>query len=139
MLERGADPNAGCDIGETPLSYAVGFAPRSTIYMLLKHVSSLDKGQLTYCAVERQLLDPELIQLLGTAGAPFDDILWQDPKSFRVRGYFLRGTPLHNACRRKDVLAARILLQLGANPDKLSMKDNTHIPPTPPRYSFGAK
>ncbi|KAK1083117.1 hypothetical protein LTR48_006518 [Friedmanniomyces endolithicus] len=131
LLERGADPNAGCDVDETPLSHAVAAAPRPTVQVLLKKAATLEKGQLIYCAVDREIPDPELIEILAENGAPYEDILWQDAKSFRYRGHFTRGTPLHRACKSDNVAVARVLLKIGADPDKLSMKDNDQVPPTP--------
>lgn len=84
-----------------------------------------------HCAVERKVADPEPLTVLAQSGAPYDEILWQDPKSFTYRGHFTRGTPLHRACELDNVPVARVLLGLGADPDKLSMKDNVQVPPTP--------
>lgn len=99
--------------------------------LLLNQVRSLDSGQSMHCAVERKVVDLELINILAQGGAPYDEILWQDPKSFTYRGHFTRGTPLHRACGLDNVPVVRALLRLGADPDKLSMKDNIPIPPTP--------
>ncbi|KAK1808377.1 hypothetical protein LTR12_017268 [Friedmanniomyces endolithicus] len=136
LLEQGANPNAGCDIDETPLSHAVAAAPRLTVQVLLEKAATLEKGQLIHCAVDREIPDPELIGILAENGAPYDDILWQDAKSFRYRGHFTRGTPLHRACKSDNVAVARVLLNIGAGPDKLSMKDNDHVPPTPRAIAY---
>ncbi|KAK1084348.1 hypothetical protein LTR33_002719 [Friedmanniomyces endolithicus] len=96
LLERGADPNAGCDVDETPLSHAVAAAPRPTVQALLKKAATLEKGQLIHCAVDREIPDPELIEILAENGAPYEDILWQDAKSFRYRGHFTRGSHLRS-------------------------------------------
>jgi ankyrin repeat protein len=51
LLDRGADPNARCDIDYTPLSYAVKYADLPTINFLLRHGGDVRKGQLVHNAI----------------------------------------------------------------------------------------
>lgn len=131
LLERGANPNATSDTGESPLSVAVKHAPKSTILLLLPYCDNLEAGYILHCAVQRQPPDAQLIRQLAAAGAPIDQILWQDPQSFVLRGQFTRGTPLYMACKANKIEVAETLLQLGADPDKKSMKHNICAGPSP--------
>jgi len=131
LLERGADPNATSDLGESSLSVAVNHAPRSTTELLLRHCDNLEAGYLLHCAVQRQPPDIQLINLLVAAGAPMDQILWQDPRALMLRGQFTRGTPLYLACKENQIEVAEALLSLGADPDKKSMQYNVHTGPSP--------
>ncbi|KAK1051410.1 hypothetical protein LTR12_009432 [Friedmanniomyces endolithicus] len=131
LLERGADPNATSDLGESPLAVAVNHAPRSTIELLLRHCDNLEAGYLLHYAVQRQPPDIQLINLLVAAGAPMDQILWQDPRALVLRGQFTRGTPLYLACKENQIEVAETLLSLGADPDKKSMQYNVHTGPSP--------
>jgi len=54
LLDRGADPNARCDIDYTPLSYAVKFADLPTIDLLLRRGGNVRKGQLMHNAIYRE-------------------------------------------------------------------------------------
>ena len=65
LLERGADPNAGCEFDLTPMSYAVKSAPLHTIKLLFKNGASAYRGQVLHHSVVRNGPDrPEVVQLV---------------------------------------------------------------------------
>jgi len=73
-----------------------------------------------HCLVTRKAVEEraEVIRYLADQGAPLDNIQYQDKKSFRWRSGFLLGTPLFLACKSKDYVSARVLLELGTDLDK---------------------
>ncbi|KAH9840454.1 Ankyrin repeat-containing domain, partial [Teratosphaeria destructans] len=131
LVNLGADPSAGCEINETPLSCAVTYADLSVVFLLLETDPDLKKGYVMHSAVHRQPSSLELIWRLAKKGAPYDNTLWEDPRSFRFRGHLKRGTPLHDACRDRNVEVARVLLDMGAKADRPHRIGTTNVPPTP--------
>ena len=131
LIERGADPSAGCDLDETPLSCAVAYHSVDMVKYLISHASTLQKGDLVYCAMSRKPPDLEVIKLLVEAGAPLDEIPHQDGESFRHRGGFTLGAPLGRACTMGEVEIARYPLAHGADPDKMSRCQLEEVHPTP--------
>ena len=118
------------------MSRAITYAAMPIVELLLATKPNLKKGHLMHCAVSRSPPDLDLIRHLAAAGAPVDDTLYNDRKSFLYRGYFTRGTPLHEACREDKVAVAQLLLELGALPDKLHMEGSVFVPPTARQIVF---
>ena len=78
----------------------------------------------------------DLIRHLAAAGAPVDEKLYDDPKSFLYRGFLTRGTPLHEAYREDKVAVVQLLLGIGALPDKLHKVGSEYVPPTARQIVF---
>ncbi|KAF2211408.1 hypothetical protein CERZMDRAFT_117998 [Cercospora zeae-maydis SCOH1-5] len=133
LLEKGADPNAACDIDYTPLSVAVRTSPFSLVRLLLQHAQHSHNGHLVYYAMQRADMNEStrMIRLLHEYHKPIDEILYQDARSSRFRAQFLRGTPLYYACSNGELQIALTLLELGANPDKACMRYDQSVGPTP--------
>ncbi|KAF2766891.1 hypothetical protein EJ03DRAFT_165595 [Teratosphaeria nubilosa] len=131
LVKLGAGPSAGCEIDETPLSCAVAYADLSVVSLLLETDPDMKNGYLMHSAVRRQPSSLELILRLAEKGAPYDDTLWEDPKSFRFRGHLKRGTPLHKACDDRNVEVARVLLDMGAKADRPKRIGTTKVSSTP--------
>ncbi|CZT25854.1 uncharacterized protein RCC_11523 [Ramularia collo-cygni] len=133
LLEMGADPNATTDIDCTPLSIAVSRFDFQIVHLLLEHAHQSRNGHLVYYATQRT--DPDesvtMIRLLHLYDKPIDEILYQDPKSYRLRAPFLRGTPLYYACVKDRMSVALALVELGADPDKACQRYNESVGPTP--------
>ncbi|PPJ52145.1 hypothetical protein CBER1_10991 [Cercospora berteroae] len=130
LLGKGADPNASCDVECTCLSIAVQTAEHEVIDLLLKSGGDVRRGNLIHYALWRRPIDLDLVYSLAQYGAPCDDVVFQDEKSFQLRGHFLLGTPLHEVCQGNVVVTssrdvatvASILLAHGANPDKRKLQ-----------------
>jgi ankyrin repeat protein len=87
--------------------------------------SDLTTGDLIYCAVLRYGEDKdentalEIIRMLVRAGTPVDKIVWDNEPAYREKAHLLRGTALHEACRQGWERGVKLLLENGADPDKL--------------------
>lgn len=54
FLAHGADPNASCMLGLTPLTFAIRDADLSVIEMLFAHGGDVQQGYLLHAAVSRE-------------------------------------------------------------------------------------
>ncbi|EXJ77008.1 hypothetical protein A1O3_10165 [Capronia epimyces CBS 606.96] len=117
FLSHGADPNAGCQLDLTPLSYAVQYAPFDVIRTLFDHGGSIHTGQLVHCAVRRD--QPDTLQVLAyllNKGASINAVMYQNrPDSYQLQQAFGLGTPLHKAAQRGKLEVPRFLLENGAD------------------------
>jgi ankyrin repeat protein len=118
LLTNGAEPNAECEMGCTPLSIGVRRASFSTIKMLFDRSGSIQHGQLLKYAVNRD--EPEhleVIDFLVEKGAPINDVMHQHrlKNHFQSRALGL-GTTLHIAAEMGKLGVAERLLARGADP-----------------------
>lgn len=117
FLDRGADPNASCDLDMTPLSVAVEIAPMNVIELLFRRGGSVSSGQLLHHAVWRDAPDHEgVFQMILDMHPPINNIMYQDLHCYYLQRAFGLGTPLHGAVTNGDVRIAKLLLDHGANP-----------------------
>ncbi|KAM3417759.1 hypothetical protein BST61_g5988 [Cercospora zeina] len=133
LLQKGADPNAACDIDYTPLSVAVKGASIWVVQLMLQYAQHSHNGHLAFYATQRSDTSEStrIIRLLHQHHKPIDETLFQDTKSYRFRGQFLRGTPLYYACKNANLPIALTLLALGANPDKACVRYDEAVGPSP--------
>lgn len=138
LLSLGASPNAPCEnMDLTPLSTAVLHHDLETVQQLIEHSKKPHNGHLVYYAVIRNTPDLRIVALLLQSGTPFDEVAFQDERSFRLRAHFPMGTPLYEACRLaktgKNLEICELLLQQGANPDKPCRRWNVEVAQSSPR------
>ncbi|KIX03847.1 uncharacterized protein Z518_07400 [Rhinocladiella mackenziei CBS 650.93] len=119
FLSHGANPNAGCQLDLTPLSYAVQYAPFDVIKTLFDYGGSIHRGQLVHYAVRRDQPDTlEVLAYLLNKGASINDVMYQNQMdSYRLQQAFGLGTPLHEAAQRGKLEVIRFLLEKGADPN----------------------
>lgn len=93
----------------------------------------LDKGELVYCAVRRYATTPdlEILHMLISSGAPVDEYLWDRPPAYAFKAHFLRGTPLHEACKRRHTEVVNMLIAHGADPYKRQVRFSNDAGETP--------
>ncbi|KAL2408448.1 hypothetical protein ABEF93_003514 [Exophiala dermatitidis] len=119
FLSHGANPDAGCQLDLTPLSYAVQYAPLDIIKTLFDHGGSVRTGQLLHYAVRRD--QPDILEVLAyllNKGASVNDVMYQHhPDSYRLQQAFGLGTPLHEAAQLGKLEVIRFLLEHGADPN----------------------
>ncbi|KAL2419226.1 hypothetical protein ABEF95_004985 [Exophiala dermatitidis] len=118
FLSHGANPNAGCQLDLTPLSYAVQYASFDIIKTLFDHGGSIRTGQLVHYAVRRDHPDSlEVLAYLLKKGACVNDVMYQHhPDSYRLQQAFGLGTPLHEAAQLGKLEVIRFLVEHGAEP-----------------------
>ena len=125
LLDRGADPNARCDIDSTPLSYAVKYADLPTIDLLLGRGGDVRKGQLLHNAICRESHTLEVVKDLIDRGAPLNSLMYQDHQASWDMFPFMRETPLHTALALKRYDVIRYLVSIGANVNIENCKGQT--------------
>ena len=125
LLDRGADPNARCDIDYTPLSYAVKYADLPTIDLLLRRGGDVRKGQLVHNAICRESHTLKVVKDLIERGAPLNSLMYQDHQASWDMFPFMRESPLHTALalKRDDVI--QYLVSKGANVNIKDCKGQT--------------
>ncbi|KAI9694259.1 MAG: hypothetical protein M1820_009062 [Bogoriella megaspora] len=126
FLTRGADPNARCQSGISPLNTALEAAPLDVIKMLLRHGSTSLAGPAGINHVVRRDTGDQLEVLqyvLDNGGrALVNHVLYQDdPFWYRMQEAFGLGTALHEAASYGKVQMARLLVENGAD---LTIKDS---------------
>ncbi|KAF1843450.1 ankyrin [Cucurbitaria berberidis CBS 394.84] len=125
LLDRGANPDAGCYLDLTSLSFAVRRAQPSLIKLLLDR-GSIEKGQLVHHAVERSEDAIEVLQMLVSRGASINKIQYSEHLDTWNHEHFKGlGTPLHRAVELRKVDVAQYLLQLGADQNIKDTKGRT--------------
>jgi ankyrin repeat protein len=99
----------------------------------------LSTGELVHCAVGRcgKEHNLEVLDTLIRAGAPADNILWDQPPAYNTKAHFRRGTPLHEACKHGYTEMADMLMTNGANPHKETKRYRRAAGETP--YKIAAK
>lgn len=124
LVKKGANPCVVSPSGDTPLSFAVTQSPLETIKLLIssnqRYNQDLSTGDLVHRAVKRcgKEQNLEILDVLIRAGAPVDNALWDQPPAYHTKQHFLRGTPLHEACKHGYAEVADMLIANGANPHK---------------------
>ena len=118
FLSHGADPNAECEFGLTPLSVAVEVAPFDIVQLLFNRGGSVKHGELLHLAACRSLPDcANVLQFLLERGAEINRVKYCDNDyCFRWYEPFGLGTPLHDAAASGNEPAVRYLIDQGANP-----------------------
>ncbi|CAK1366608.1 hypothetical protein CB0940_09032 [Cercospora beticola] len=125
FLTMGADPNASCMMGRTPLSSAIQYASFRVVEMLFDHGGNIEQSSLLHAAIGREngREREQMVEYLLQKGAPVNAVLHQDdrPEAYRMHEAFGLGTPLHFAAAKgyEDIL--RLLVRHGA---KLDIKDS---------------
>ncbi|CAG8078950.1 unnamed protein product [Penicillium salamii] len=120
LLDRGADPNAQCDIDNTPLSYAVRYANLPAIDLLLRRGGDISIGQLVHNAIYRESDTLRVVQVLIEWGASVNSLMYQNHQYSRNMFPFMEETPLHTAVALKRTDVIRYLIHKGAS---LEIKD----------------
>ena len=130
FLERGADPNAECDFGFTPLSIAVAQAPLSTIKLLFQSGGVAQRGQLLhYAAIRTEPDHIDVLELLFSQGVVgINDLLHQDRENvFEMMKAIGLGTPLHTAAEEGPTDTVRCLLHHQADPSVANSRGDLAI------------
>ncbi|CAK3983506.1 ankyrin repeat domain-containing 50-like [Lecanosticta acicola] len=120
FLSHGADPNASCQAGLTPLSTAISVAPLAIIQQLLNHCGpdTVFQGQLLHFAARRSdSVSVQVVQLILRRCQPyFNAIMWDNqPLAYECYKITGLGTPLHEAAREGRPEIAEALLREGAS------------------------
>jgi ankyrin repeat protein len=108
LLERGAEVDAKGGGGQTPLSLAARWGRGDLVDLLLEHgadASTKDDLGRTLLHYAAQYGHVDVMRALLAHG-------------FDVNVQATTGTPLHSAAFRREIEAARFLLDHGANPDR---------------------
>jgi ankyrin repeat protein len=127
LLNQGANPDAGCYLDITPLSFAVRGAQLSTINTLLDR-GSVTKGQLLHHAVERSEGAVEVLRMLISRGASLNKIQYSEHRNSWDHEHFKGlGTPLHRAVELRKVDIVQFLLHMGADRDIRDTKGRTPL------------
>ncbi|KAH7346033.1 ankyrin repeat-containing domain protein [Pyrenochaeta sp. MPI-SDFR-AT-0127] len=127
LLDRGANPDTGCYLDLTPLSFAVRRAQPSLIKILLDR-GSIDKGQLVHHAVERSEDVIEVLQMLVSRGALINKIQYSEHlDSWNHEHFKGLGTPLHRAIELRKLDVAQYLLHIGADRGMKDTKGRTPL------------
>ncbi|CAG8394471.1 unnamed protein product [Penicillium salamii] len=116
LLDRGADPNAQCDIDNTPLSYAVRYANLPSIDLLLRRGGDNSIGQLVHNAIYRELDTLKVVQVqVIDRGASVTSLMYRNHQYSRNMFSFMVETPLHTAVALQRVDVVRFLIHKGAS------------------------
>lgn len=131
LLKRGASLNVISTVGDTPLSAAVQAGPIDLVRKCLEAGANPSLGDPLHYAVGRNSDEVEIIRLLCSYNAPVNTIQFQHPSARVLRHCFVRGTPLHEACRLGKIEVVKELLRQGANPNSTRMRYSDIEPTTP--------
>lgn len=136
LLAAGADPNQTPLGGDTPLMLASRSGNAKSVQLLLEKGAQVDAREtwhgetaLMWAAGENH---PDVVRLLVQAGADVNAVSttfdWKGIKHGGVQSQLPMGglTPLMQAARQNSIEAARVLLELGANPN---LKDPQGVSP----------
>lgn len=119
FLDHGADPDARCRMGMTPLSIAMQYAPFSIIRMLLVRTSAPQNGQLLHHAARRTSRDSGAVVdlvLQHCKQLNVNDIMYHNHAfSFEIRKCVGLGTALHEAAITGTSDRVRVLISRGAD------------------------
>ncbi len=126
FLDHGADPNAGCRMDLTPMSFAVRKASLPTINLLFDRGGDVERGQLIHHAIERDENIIEVLDLLLQKGASVNAKMYENHQpSWNLQFFKGLGTALHGATDLGKTDIARYLLQKGADPSLQDSKGRT--------------
>lgn len=131
LLKRGASLNVISTVGDTPLSAAVRAGSVDLVRKCLEAGANPSLGDPLHYAVGRNSDEVEVIRLLCSYNAPVNTIQFQHPSARVLRHCFVRGTPLHEACRLGKTEVVKELLRQGANPNSTRMRYSDIEPTTP--------
>jgi ankyrin repeat protein len=127
FLDRGADLNARCYLDITPLSLAVRDAEPSFVHTLLNR-GDIRRGQLVHYAVERSQNTVEVLDMLISKGASFDEVQYHnDQESWDHEHFKGLGTPLFRAAELGKLHVVEYLLGKGSDKAKRNTKDQTPL------------
>lgn len=129
FLAHGADPNAACDYGYTPLGIGCSYAPLHIIQLLIAHGGDVRQTDALHGAASGGRPGRvEVLAYLLDCGAPIDAIDREHHKlgfhSFSAWGL---GTALHCAAQKGHLDEAALLLERGANRDIKDTRGRTAL------------
>jgi ankyrin repeat protein len=118
FLAHGANPNEGCMLDVTPLSYAVEFATFEVIKLLFNQGGSIERGQLLHFAAYRKSADQAgVLAYLVEKGFNVNHIMYQNRMdNYNMQKDWSLSTPLHRAAERGQLIGAKWLVEQGGNP-----------------------
>ena len=128
FLNHGANPNAGCRLDLTPMSFAVQKASLQTINLLFDRGGDAERGQLIHHAIERDENVIEVLNLLLQKGASLNARMYENHQpSWNLQYYKGLGTALHRATGLGKTDIACYLIQNGADPSLQDSKGRTAL------------
>jgi len=132
LIEQGADFNAVSDLDEPVLSVAIAAGSIGIPRLLLARGPGITHGNLLHCAAERkdQHEGAELARFFLQKGADVHAHRCNNPIARRQRAMSRLATPLHEACYAQNIRVARVLLEHGADPLGMMMREGRLAPPT---------
>ncbi|KAK0934197.1 hypothetical protein LTR48_002924 [Friedmanniomyces endolithicus] len=133
LLSKGADLNLQDAWSETPLSRAVESGSLEVVTRLLDAGADISRGAPLHMSLRRKedSASLELMEKLLVLGAPVDRYQGEDSLAWQEVG-FPRGTALHSASSRGNVLAVQLLLAHGADPLRNKKVGTSEIPDSSP-------
>ncbi|KAH9807843.1 Ankyrin repeat protein, partial [Teratosphaeria destructans] len=133
FITLGANPSKESNRGETALSFAIRQGTMKTVKMLLASGADVTRGDLLHCACQREQSEDtyQLIAMLVQKGAPIESYQWDNDRARMLRYGFPQRTALHTACKQDKYVAAKALLEFGANPRRLQKTEEHYGEPSP--------
>jgi len=132
LIEIGADVDKRADFDEPVLSIAIAGGDIRVVRLLLELGADTRHGNLLHCAAQRpnQSEGAELIDYLAQTGLDTNAHRHNNPVALKQRLGTTLFTPLHVACRKGNVPAAKALLQHSADPDRMVLELCQPVPPS---------
>ena len=129
FLAHGADPNASCEYGHTPLEIGCSYAPLHIIKLLIAHGGDVRQTNALHGAASGGRPGRvEVLAYLLDCGAPINAIDREHHKlGFHYFSAMGLGTALHCAAQQGHVDEAAFLLERGANRDIKDTRGRTAL------------
>nr|POE61855.1 isoform 2 of ankyrin-2 [Quercus suber] len=130
LLDRGASPNAKCELDKTPFSLALEKGLRTVVDLMLDYGADVEQGEAIHHAIHRSPLDTQLLDMLIEKGAPFDSVLYSSGSQTQYQRNLSSvglGTQLHHAIIEGKTEAARCLIKKGSSLDKTTIYGRTAL------------